>query len=152
MKDFSQLRSLLNERGPHAAGLPYHVIAIFYAEIGKEDEMEGVLRELIEPTRREAGCIRYDLLRSLKGESYVEFVFVEEWASEEELDAHGESEHLEQLRGPAQGLDGLAAARDPLPPGGMNTGRPWPGDLTLGPSPKRGRAQHGPHRLVPLLL
>lgn len=30
-----------------------HVIAIFYAEIGKEDEMESVLRELIEPTRRE---------------------------------------------------------------------------------------------------
>jgi quinol monooxygenase YgiN len=39
-----------------------HVIAIFYAEMGKEDEMESALRELIEPTRREAGCIRYDLL------------------------------------------------------------------------------------------
>jgi quinol monooxygenase YgiN len=76
-----------------------HVIAIFYAEIGKEDEMEIVLRELIEPTRREEGCIRYDLLRSLKGENYVEFVFVEEWASEETLDAHGQSEHLKQLRG-----------------------------------------------------
>ena len=76
-----------------------HVIAIFYAEMGKEDEMEGVLKDLIEPTRREAGCIRYDLLRSLKGEQYVEFVFVEEWESEETLDAHGRSEHLQQLRG-----------------------------------------------------
>jgi quinol monooxygenase YgiN len=83
-----------------------HVVATFYAEIGKEDEMERALRGLIGPTRREAGCIRYDLLRSLKGESYVEFVFVEEWASEEELDAHGRSAHLQGLRGRIQGLTG----------------------------------------------
>jgi quinol monooxygenase YgiN len=83
-----------------------HVIAIFYAEIGKEDEMERVLRGLIEPTRREPGCIRYDLLRSLKGEQYVEFVFVEEWASEEELDAHGRSEHLKVLRDRIKGSMG----------------------------------------------
>jgi quinol monooxygenase YgiN len=83
-----------------------HVIAIFYAEIGKEDEMESVLRALIEPTRREEGCLRYDLLRSLKGESYVEFAFVEEWASEAALDAHGESEHLKQLRGRLKGSMG----------------------------------------------
>jgi quinol monooxygenase YgiN len=83
-----------------------HVIAIFYAEIGKEDEMESVLRDLIEPTRREPGCIRYDLLRSLKGAQYVEFVFVEEWASEEALDAHGQSEHLMGLRDRIRGSMG----------------------------------------------
>ena len=83
-----------------------HVIAIFYAEIGKEDEMESVLRDLIEPTRKEQGCIRYDLLRSLKGDLYFEFVFVEEWASEETLDAHGRSEHLQQLRGRLKGSMG----------------------------------------------
>jgi len=83
-----------------------HVIAIFYAEMGKEDEMEVALRELIEPTRRETGCIRYDLLRSLKGEHYVEFVFVEEWASEEALDAHGQSEHLKGLRARIKGSMG----------------------------------------------
>jgi quinol monooxygenase YgiN len=83
-----------------------HVIAIFYAEIGKEDEMESVLRDLIEPTRRETGCIRYDLLRSLKGAQYVEFVFVEEWVSEEALDAHGQSEHLKGLRDRIRGSMG----------------------------------------------
>jgi quinol monooxygenase YgiN len=81
-----------------------HVIATFYAEMGKEDEMERVLQEMIEPTRREAGCIRYDLLRSLKGEDHVEFVFVEEWTSEEALDAHGQTEHLKGLRARIQGL------------------------------------------------
>lgn len=83
-----------------------HVIATFYAEIGKEDEMERALRELIEPTRREAGCLRYDLLRSLKGENYVELVFVEEWASEEALDAHGQTEHLRGLRARIKGSSG----------------------------------------------
>jgi quinol monooxygenase YgiN len=83
-----------------------HVIATFYAEIGKEDEMERVLREMLEPTRREAGCIRYDLLRSLKGENYVELVFVEEWESEAALDAHGQSEHLKGLRGRIRNLMG----------------------------------------------
>ncbi len=81
-----------------------HVIAIFHAGVGKEDEVESILRELIEPTRREAGCTRYDLLRSLKGEDGAEFVFVEEWASEETLDAHGQSEHLKGLRARIQGL------------------------------------------------
>jgi len=83
-----------------------HVIATFYAEMGKEDEMECALREMIEPTRREAGCIRCDLLRSLKGENYVEFVFAEEWASEEALDAHGQSEHLRGLRARIKGSSG----------------------------------------------
>jgi quinol monooxygenase YgiN len=83
-----------------------HVIAIFYAEIGKEDDMESVLREMIEPTRHEEGCLRYDLLRSLKGENYVEFVFVEEWASEAALDAHAETEHHRQLRGRLKGSMG----------------------------------------------
>ena len=83
-----------------------HVIATFYAEMGKEDEMERVLLEMLEPTRREAGCIRYDLLRSLKGENYVEFVFVEEWASEEALDAHGQTEHLRGLRARIKGSSG----------------------------------------------
>jgi quinol monooxygenase YgiN len=83
-----------------------HVIATFLAEIGKEDEMERALLEMIEPTRREPGCLRYDLLRSLKGETYTEFVFVEEWESEEALDAHGRTEHFRGLRPKIKGCLG----------------------------------------------
>src|SRR5262245_25301136 len=83
-----------------------HVIATFFAEIGKEDDMERTLLEMIEPTRAEAGCIRYDLLRSLKGASYMEFVFVEEWESEAALDAHGQTPHLLALRGRLKHLMG----------------------------------------------
>ena len=34
---------------------------------GKENELAELLESLVEPTRREAGCIRYDLLRGLPG-------------------------------------------------------------------------------------
>jgi quinol monooxygenase YgiN len=74
-----------------------HVIATFLAAPGREDELESALRTLIEPTRREAGCLRYDLLRSFPDVTPVEFVFVEEWASVEELDAHGKMPHLQAL-------------------------------------------------------
>lgn len=85
-----------------------HVIATFLAAPGKEDDLEAVLRGLIEPTRREAGCLRYDLLRSFPGVTPVEFVFVEEWASVEELDAHGRMPHLQALGPRVQGLLGVA--------------------------------------------
>jgi quinol monooxygenase YgiN len=85
-----------------------HVIATFLAAEGWGDELESALRELIEPTRREAGCIRYDLLRSFPGVSPVELVFVEEWESVEALDAHGRMPHLQGLRERVQHF--LAAA------------------------------------------
>jgi len=84
-----------------------HIIATFLAAPRREEELESALRELIEPTRREAGCISYDLLRSLPGVSPVELVFVEEWSSVRELDAHGRMPHLQGLR---ERVEGLVAA------------------------------------------
>jgi quinol monooxygenase YgiN len=81
-----------------------HVIATFFPEVGKEDELERVLLEMIEPTRREPGCIRYDLVRSLQGNSSTELVFVEEWESAAALDAHGRTPHLLALRGKVKAL------------------------------------------------
>jgi len=75
-----------------------HVLATFFAEMGKEDEMELALREMLEPTRAEPGCIRYDLVRSLVGANYTEFVFVEEWESEAALEAHAQTPHFKALR------------------------------------------------------
>lgn len=73
-----------------------HVIAMFVAAAGKEHELGELLGTLIEPTRREAGCIRYDLMQGIPGES-GDFVFVEEWESEETLDAHSRSAHLQEV-------------------------------------------------------
>ena len=73
-----------------------HVIAMFVAAAGKERELGELLGTLIEPTRQEAGCLRYDLLQGIPGES-GDFVFIEEWESEETLDAHSRSAHLQEV-------------------------------------------------------
>lgn len=73
-----------------------HVIAIFVASAGKEHELGDLLGTLVEPTRQEAGCLRYDLLQGLPGGS-GDFVFVEEWESEEALDAHSQSAHVKDV-------------------------------------------------------
>ena len=85
-----------------------HVIATFLAAPGRRTSWRAPSSTLIEPTRREAGCLRYDLLRSFPGVSPVEFVFVEEWASVAELDAHGKMPHLQALGPRVQGLLGAA--------------------------------------------
>lgn len=71
-----------------------HVLALFIAAPGKEAELEEVLTALIEPTRKEAGCIRYDLVRGL-GKS-AEFAFIEEWESAAHLDTHSQTEHVRE--------------------------------------------------------
>ena len=47
---------------------------------------------LVEPTRRESGCIQYELLQNQ--EDPTDFVFVEEWESEVRLNAHLDSPHI----------------------------------------------------------
>ena len=50
------------------------------ARPGKEDELRALLRGLIEPTRREPGCVTYELLQNTADPT--DFTFVEEWSSE----------------------------------------------------------------------
>jgi quinol monooxygenase YgiN len=85
-----------------------HVIATFVAAPGKEDELEQTLVTLVEPTRREAGCLRYDLLRG-HGRS-AELVFVEEWESLAHLDAHSQTEHLRAVQARVAPLLGAPAS------------------------------------------
>ena len=60
---------------------------------------------LVEPTRRESGCIQYELLQNQ--EDPTDFVFVEEWESEVRLNAHLDSPHI---NGVGAKLDGLLKA------------------------------------------
>ena len=85
-----------------------HVLALFTAAPGKEDELERVLTRLIEPTRREEGCIRYDLVRGM-GRS-AELAFIEEWETPEALDAHSQAEHLRRVQAEAAPLMGAPAS------------------------------------------
>lgn len=55
-------------------------------------DVRAILKGLIEPTRKEAGCTIYELWQNSADET--DFTFVEEWESEAALDAHAASQHL----------------------------------------------------------
>lgn len=78
------------------------VVARLKAKPGREGELERALRDLVEPTRAEAGCINYDLHRSQQDPGL--FVFHENWESRELWDAHMRSPHLEAFGGQQDAL------------------------------------------------
>lgn len=72
------------------------------------DETRAALEALIEPTRSEPGCIYYELMQN--NDDPTDFTFVEEWESDEALDAHLASMHLQAFKARAAEL--LAAEPD----------------------------------------
>ncbi|MBV9385698.1 MAG: antibiotic biosynthesis monooxygenase [Chroococcidiopsidaceae cyanobacterium CP_BM_ER_R8_30] len=81
------------------------VVARFVALPEKAETLKAVLLELVEPTRQEAGCLKYELFQNQS--EPTDFTFVEEWASNDALDTHLESAHIKAL---SNQLDGLIAA------------------------------------------
>ena len=71
------------------------VVAMVKAKPGEEDAVKEVLVSLVEPTRKESGCLCYNLHQSKNDKS--QFMFYEQWASKEALDAHGKTPHLKAL-------------------------------------------------------
>ena len=63
-----------------------HVVARLQAKPGQEAAVRGLLHALLEPTRRERGCLRYELFQAR--DTPTAFVFLEEWESDAALDAH----------------------------------------------------------------
>jgi quinol monooxygenase YgiN len=73
------------------------VVAEVQAKPGKEEELRAALMELIGPTRREDGCVQYDL--HVHTSAPGRFVFYENWTSAEALARHAGSPHLKGLDG-----------------------------------------------------
>src|SRR5260370_11564826 len=67
-------------------------LAFFRARRGQSEALGAALAALVEPTRLEAGCLNYDLHRSVD-DADVWFDY-ENWRSPEGFDAHMLSEHL----------------------------------------------------------
>jgi len=84
------------------------VVARLTARADKIDALRSLLLGLLEPTRAESGCIRYELLHNLSDPA--DFTFVEEWTGEEALQAHFNTEHLLDAR--SRFPDLLAAEAD----------------------------------------
>lgn len=71
------------------------VVARIKARSENVDEVRELLRGLVEPTRKESGCVVYELLQNR--DDPTDFTFVEEWESDAALESHAASDHLKAI-------------------------------------------------------
>lgn len=79
------------------------VVARLAAFPDKVAELKSLLLSIMEPTRKEQGCIKYELLQNQADPT--DFTFVEEWESAALLELHLGSTHIQAA---VQKLEGLA--------------------------------------------
>lgn len=68
------------------------VVAVITAKPGSEPTVEAALKALAGSSRKEQGCISYELFSSASVPAT--FVTIEKWQSQEDLDAHMASTHM----------------------------------------------------------
>ncbi|NMG07931.1 putative quinol monooxygenase [Brasilonema sp. UFV-L1] len=85
------------------------VVARIIALPEKVEAVKAVLLAIIEPTRQEAGSIKFELLQNQSDPT--DFTFIEEWVSNDALDAHFTTAHIQEA---AAKLPGLLAAEPDL--------------------------------------
>ena len=78
------------------------VVARVHAKDGREKEVPDQLVALLEPTRQEEGCLRYDLHTPL--EAPGQFLFYETWEGRDHLERHARSPHIQAFRARSAGL------------------------------------------------
>src|SRR5207253_2845300 len=103
-------RSGRKTRGAAGRKLPKNavtLIVILRAREGQETLLEAELRALVGPSRKEEGCLRYDLHRSIDAPGAL--MLHEVWASREAHTEHSQTPHF--LRWNAR-KDGLLASSD----------------------------------------
>ncbi len=71
------------------------IVAKNFIKEDKIDEFITLAKGLVEDTRKnDAGCIRYELVQDLKDPTVL--TILEEWESQEALDAHMNAEHFKK--------------------------------------------------------
>ena len=71
------------------------VVATFLAKPGQEAKLKKSLISLVAPTRKEPGCINYDL--HVSPDNPAKFLFHENWTSRAHLNAHLQNTHIQVL-------------------------------------------------------
>ena len=77
------------------------LVAMVKAKSGQEEAVKEALESLVEPTRKEAGCLCYNLHQGKTNKA--QFMFYEQWASQAALDAHGKTPHMKSLHAKLEG-------------------------------------------------
>ncbi len=67
-------------------------VAEFYAKEGKENELVDALHVLMQPTHKEAGCIRYELNQRVDDPRWI--TFVEKWKDKRSFDEHCATDYI----------------------------------------------------------
>lgn len=84
-----------------------NVVGVIVAKPEAEEAVRAALNSLVTPSLEEPGCISYALFESSEPST---FVTIEKWRSQEAIDEHMRSPHMQQALGAA--AEALAA-----PPG-----------------------------------
>ncbi|MBV1706778.1 MAG: antibiotic biosynthesis monooxygenase [Hyphomicrobiales bacterium] len=66
------------------------------------DELLAILLAMVAPSRADRGCLNYHLHVDAKDPCV--FMFYENWANQDDLDAHGSMPHLKPIRARAHEL------------------------------------------------
>ena len=75
--------------------MTFHVIARAVARPEAKQALEDALRAMLAPTRKEAGCLRYELVHSADDPN--ELAMIEEWRSEADAATHMKTAHVAEL-------------------------------------------------------
>ena len=78
------------------------VVARFKAVQGADQKLKELLLALIEPSRSDEGCIKYDLHQAV--DDPTRFIFYEIWESREHLDRHAATPHVKNTRAKSKDL------------------------------------------------
>jgi quinol monooxygenase YgiN len=71
------------------------VVAQFFIKDGEVEKALTLAKELVLETRKEDGCISYELCQNLKTDSHI--TFIETWENQAVLDAHFQTPHFTGL-------------------------------------------------------
>ena len=78
------------------------VVASFVCKEGAEGEIIKHLPVLVSAVQKEPGCIKYDCYRDTQNPRA--FTFIEHWASQSDLDVHGNTATMAQWRAVSDSL------------------------------------------------
>jgi quinol monooxygenase YgiN len=76
---------------------PFTLVVMLKAKEGEEKNVVKAAEPCITATRKEKGCLQYDLLED--PENPRQLLLIERWKSVKDLEAHFRTEHLKTLRG-----------------------------------------------------
>ena len=75
--------------------MPIHILARHVARPDTVDEVRRILISLIDSSRAESGCLKYELLQN--ADDPTDFTFVETFASEDALKVHAAAPYIAGL-------------------------------------------------------